>query len=94
MSIFSKKPLAIPSKEDALPGRAERMPVPETHFVKSHRISAPFPDGLERAVFGMGCFWGAEKKFLERPWRLQQRRRLCRRPDAESDVSRSLHQAA
>jgi peptide-methionine (S)-S-oxide reductase len=63
MSIFSKKPLTVPSKDDALPGRAERMPVPETHFVNRNRITAPFPDGLERAVFGMGCFWGAEKKF-------------------------------
>jgi peptide-methionine (S)-S-oxide reductase len=63
MSIFSKKPLTIPSKEEALPGRAERMAVPETHHVNRNRITAPFPDGLERAVFGMGCFWGAEKKF-------------------------------
>src|SRR5471030_3196977 len=63
MSIFSKKPLAIPSKADALPGRAERMAVPEAHFVNTHRITPPFPDGLARAVFGMGCFWGAEKKF-------------------------------
>ena len=63
MSIFSRKPLTIPSKAEALPGRAERMPVPEAHFVNTHRISEPFPDGLSRAVFGMGCFWGAEKKF-------------------------------
>jgi len=63
MSIFSKKPLTIPSKADALPGRAEPMPVPDAHFVNNHRIAAPFPGGLERAVFGMGCFWGAEKKF-------------------------------
>jgi peptide-methionine (S)-S-oxide reductase len=63
MSIFGKKPLVIPSKADALPGRAEPMPVPDAHFVNQHRLAAPFPDGLERAVFGMGCFWGAEKKF-------------------------------
>jgi peptide-methionine (S)-S-oxide reductase len=67
MSIFSKKPLTIPSKSEALPGRAERMPVPDAHFVNTHRISDPFPDGLERAVFGMGCFWGAEKKFWAQP---------------------------
>ena len=65
MSIFSKKPLSIPSKTEALPGRAERMPVPEAHFVNKNRLSPPFPEGLERAVFGMGCFWGAEKKFWQ-----------------------------
>ena len=65
MSIFSKKPVTVPSKAEALPGRAERMPVPETHFVNKNRITPPFPDGLERAVFGMGCFWGAEKKFWQ-----------------------------
>jgi len=63
--MFSKKPLAIPSKAEALPGRAERMPVPDAHFVNNNRLSAPFPDGLARAVFGMGCFWGAEKKFWQ-----------------------------
>jgi peptide-methionine (S)-S-oxide reductase len=67
MSIFSRKPLTIPSKADALPGRAERMPVPDAHFVNGHRIAEPFPDGLARAVFGMGCFWGAEKKFWQQP---------------------------
>ncbi len=67
MSIFSKKPLAIPSADDALPGRAGRMPIPDAHFVSKHRISDPFPDGLDRAVFGMGCFWGAEKKFWQQP---------------------------
>ena len=67
MSIFSKKPLAIPSADDALPGRAERMPIPDAHFVNKHRISDPFPDGLDRAVFGMGCFWGAEKTFWHQP---------------------------
>ena len=57
------KPKTMPSKAEALPGRAEAMPVPDTHFVNKHRLTPPFPDGLQRAVFGMGCFWGAEKKF-------------------------------
>jgi peptide-methionine (S)-S-oxide reductase len=67
MSIFSKKPLTIPSKAEALPGRAERMPIPDAHFVNKHPIAPPFPDGLQRAIFGMGCFWGAEKKFWTLP---------------------------
>ncbi len=67
MSMFSNRPLTIPSKADALPGRSERMPVPEAHFVNKNRLSEPFPDGLQRAVFGMGCFWGAEKKFWQQP---------------------------
>ena len=57
------KPKSIPSKTDALPGRADVMPVPDAHFVNKHRLTPPFPDGLQRALFGMGCFWGAEKKF-------------------------------
>ena len=63
--MFSRKPPAIPSPADALPGRADRMPVPDAHFVNRNRLTPPFPDGLERAVFGMGCFWGAEKKFWQ-----------------------------
>jgi peptide-methionine (S)-S-oxide reductase len=63
--MFFKKPLTVPSKAEALPGRGERMPVPDAHFVNQHRLTPPFPDGLERALFGMGCFWGAEKKFWQ-----------------------------
>jgi peptide-methionine (S)-S-oxide reductase len=63
--MFSKKPLTIPSKAEALPGRAEKMPVPDTHFINKNRITPPFPDGLSRAMFGMGCFWGAERKFWQ-----------------------------
>jgi peptide-methionine (S)-S-oxide reductase len=63
--VFSK--LRMPTKEQALPGRAERMPVPAAHHVNGARLSPPFPEGLERAVFGMGCFWGAEKKFWSLP---------------------------
>ena len=57
----------LPSKAEALPGRAARMPVPAAHFVNGHRLEPPFPDGLERAMFGLGCFWGAEKKFWQLP---------------------------
>ena len=57
----------MPQPDQAIPGRQEAMPVPETHFVNGHRIVPPFPTGLERAIFGMGCFWGAERKFLEAP---------------------------
>ena len=64
--MFSK-PSKLPTRADALPGRSERMLVLDAHFVNSNRITAPFPDGLERAVFGMGCFWGAEKKFWQLP---------------------------
>lgn len=59
------KPKTIPSKLEALPGRSERMPVPDVHFVNGHRLQPPFPDGLETAMFGMGCFWGAERKFWQ-----------------------------
>ena len=61
------KPKTVPSKAEALPGRADPMPVPEAHFVNQHRLTPPFPDGLERALFGMGCFWGAEKTFWSVP---------------------------
>jgi len=57
----------MPAKDDALPGRQERMPVPETHFVNGARLQPPFPDGLEQAIFGLGCFWGAERKFWQLP---------------------------
>ena len=63
--MFWKKPSTIPSKAEALPGRAAAIRVPELHFVNGHRIVPPFPDGMQRAVFGMGCFWGAERKFWE-----------------------------
>src|SRR6266704_5739904 len=57
--------LEIPAPEQCLPGRAIRMPVPDKHFVNGHRLDPPYPAGLEQAVFGMGCFWGAERKFWE-----------------------------
>ena len=59
------KSAQMPSKTNALPGRTERMPVPELHFVNGRRIVEPFPDGFEKALLGMGCFWGAERKFWQ-----------------------------
>ena len=64
MGLFSK-PSSLPSREHALPGRADRMPVGETHYVNGHRLVPPFPANLQLALFGMGCFWGAERKFWE-----------------------------
>jgi peptide-methionine (S)-S-oxide reductase len=64
--LFDKK-LRMPGKEEALPGRIERMPVPATHFVNGAPLEGPFPDGLKQAIFGLGCFWGAEKKFWQLP---------------------------
>lgn len=57
----------MPNANDAPPGRAEPMPVPKTHFVNGNRLSPPFHEGLETAMFGLGCFWGAEKLFWNLP---------------------------
>ena len=57
----------MPTPEQALPGRAERMSVPAQHYVNGARLQPPFPAGLKQALFGMGCFWGAEKKFWQLP---------------------------
>ena len=62
----SKKTL-MPTPEQALPGRREPMPVPERHHVNGNRIVPPFPEGSELALFGLGCFWGAEKAFWKIP---------------------------
>jgi peptide-methionine (S)-S-oxide reductase len=59
--------LRIPDENEALPGRSETMPVPAEHFVNGHPLVPPFPSGMSTAVFGLGCFWGAERKFWETP---------------------------
>ena len=67
MWMFSRKKLDMPSPEEALPGRSEAMKVPARHYIKATPLKPPFPEGLEIAVFGMGCFWGAERKFWQAP---------------------------
>lgn len=66
MSVFSPK-TRMPTPNDALPGRAEAMPVVNRHYVNGHPLKPPFPEGLEMALFGLGCFWGAERKFWQTP---------------------------
>ncbi len=61
------KRMILPSPEEALPGRAAKLPVPSSHFVNGHRLSPPFPEQMELAMFGMGCFWGAERGFWQLP---------------------------
>ncbi len=65
MGFFTTKKLTVPSPQEALPGRTERMPVASKHFVLDATLAPPFPDGLETAIFGLGCFWGAERKFWQ-----------------------------
>ncbi|CAN5803136.1 peptide-methionine (S)-S-oxide reductase MsrA [soil metagenome] len=64
---FRKDKTKLSSPQDSLPGRAQAVSVPETHHVTGARLVAPFPDGTERAVFGNGCFWGAERRFWQVP---------------------------
>lgn len=63
---FGKKN-TLPTPDEALPGRTESIPVPSQHYVNGNPLSPPYPDGLEMAMFGLGCFWGAERKF----WQLE-----------------------
>ena len=67
MALFGSKKLAMPTPAEALPGRTRAMSVPETHFVNGARLREPFPAGLETAIFALGCFWGAERKFWQMP---------------------------
>ena len=65
--MWGFKKAEMPSRHSALPGRAAKMPVPAEHYVNGAPLEPPFPAGLELAMFGLGCFWGAERKFWQMP---------------------------
>ena len=67
MFTLKRKPMSMPSAEQALPGRPQAMPTAKTHFVNGAALKGPYPQGAEKALFGLGCFWGAERKFWETP---------------------------
>ena len=64
---FTRDKLVVPAPEECLPGRTEAMPVPERHCVNGHALTGPYPAGLEKAIFALGCFWGAERVFWQIP---------------------------
>jgi peptide-methionine (S)-S-oxide reductase len=65
--MFGTKKLTLPLPSEALPGRATAMPISNRHFVNGNPIAPPFPSGIQTALFGLGCFWGAERKFWQYP---------------------------
>ena len=65
--MFGQRLLTIPDPVDSLPGRSEAMPIPAAHHVNGRPLVGPYPDGVDTVVVGMGCFWGAERKFWETP---------------------------
>jgi len=65
--LFASKKSHMPTIEEALPGREVPIQVPELHYVNGHRLIPPYPQGMQLAMFGLGCFWGAERKFWQQP---------------------------
>lgn len=65
--FMSKRPMTLPDPKEALPGRSEPLPTAETHFVTGNPLKGPYPKGFKTAVFALGCYWGAERRFWQTP---------------------------
>ena len=65
--LFGSKSSSLPAARDALPGRASPIPTAQAHFVNGHALAGPYPEGMEKAQFAMGCFWGVERMFWQLP---------------------------
>ena len=88
--LFTRKSHTMPAPEDTLPGRPGAMPVTERHVVLDTPLEPPFPEGIETAIFGMGCFWGAERLFWQLPGVYTTAVGYCRRHDAEPELRGDL----
>ena len=90
MRFFSFKPETVPSAAEALPGRPDPIVVPGTHTILGTPLAGPWPDGTKTAVFGLGCFWGAEKDFWQLPGVVTTAVGYAGGPTPEPDLQRGL----
>jgi peptide-methionine (S)-S-oxide reductase len=90
MFFTDRRKTEMVSPKDALPGRPEPLPTAETHFLTGTPLKSPVPDGMEEAMFGMGCFWGVERKFWQTTG-VADSGGLCGRVHAEPDLQGDLH---
>ncbi len=86
MFFLRKKTAAAAAPARPCPAAPSPIPTAERHFVSGRPLKGPYPEGLETAIFGIGCFWGAERKFWQIAGRLGHGGGLCRRPHAEPDL--------
>ena len=91
---FMRKSLSIPSAREGMAGRDFPIPTAETHFVNGFPLKGPFPEGAQMAVFGLGCFWGAERKFWQLPGVLVTPGYVARRSDGRQSIAKKKKSSA